>query len=190
MSGVSALKEALVVIDVQEGFRNPKWGTRNQIDLEKNVRKAIEHARGQGITVIHVHHHSRNPDSPLFPQRGNVGAMACAQPLSNEHVLVKHEHSAFVGTPLREILTREGIAAVTLCGVTTDHCVSTTARFAHDFGYHVTLLHDCCATHNRTSVFGREISADEIHESHLASLQGEFAQVLSLHDWQSIRTSN
>lgn len=176
-------RSVLLLIDLQQGFEDPRWGERNQPHLEQNVQRLIAAARQNGVPVIHVHHHSRSETSPLHPQNGDVTPMPCAQPLSDEIVLKKHENSAFVGTPLREILTRARFPSLTLAGLTTDHCVSTTARFAANFGFDVNLLSDCCATFNRNLSPHRSFSADQIHEVHLASLSGEFARVLTLEEW-------
>ena len=87
-------------------------------------------------------------------------------------------NSAFIGTSLKEKLDQKGITTLVLAGLITDHCVSTTARMAGNYGYHTYLVADGCATFDRTGFHGNQYKAEDIHEVELASLHGEFATVV------------
>ena len=88
-------------------------------------------------------------------------------------------NSAFIGTNLKEQLENDKITKLVIVGLTTDHCVSTTTRMAGNFGFDTFLVSDATATFNKKGINGQYFSAELIHETALASLNREFATVVS-----------
>jgi nicotinamidase-related amidase len=170
---------ALITIDVQKGFDHPYWGPRNNPGAEAAIARLLAAWRKAGRPVIHVQHLSTNPESPLRPGQDGVNLKDEVKPLRGEAVITKNVNSAFIGTDLEERLRRAGIKDLVLTGLCTDHCVSTTARMAANLGFHATIPHDAVATFDRTGYDGKKYSAEEIHRTALASLDGEFAAVVS-----------
>jgi len=169
----------LLLIDVQKGFDDPKWGVRNNPDAEKNIERLLEAWRTQGQPVIHVQHRSTEPDSPLRPGTAGCEFKPEGEPREGEAIFGKSVNSAFIGTSLEEHLRGNGIDHLVIAGFTTDHCVSTTTRMAGNLGFPTILVSDATATFDRKGLDGAQLSADEIHRVHLASLNGEFCQVMS-----------
>ena len=75
---------------------------------------------------------------------GNAFVDEC-MPLPNETVLEKAGFGAFYNSDLDEMLKRDGIDHLVLCGVTTQACVHSTLREAVDRGYWCLTVADCCA---------------------------------------------
>lgn len=169
---------ALIVIDVQKGFDDPKWGKRNNSDAERNIARLINFWRNEKRPVIHVQHCSEEPDSPFRPEQSGIEFKLEATPVNGEKIFQKNVNSAFIGTTLESHLKSHGIEEVVIVGLTTDHCVSTTTRMAGNLGFKVFLIADATATFNRKGLDGKEYTAEEIHSIHLASLHGEFCQVV------------
>lgn len=168
---------ALILVDVQQGFDAPSWGRRNNPHAEACIAALLEAWRRSGRPIWHVQHVSREPESPLRPGQDGVRFKAFAEPRSGEPVVHKHVNSAFIGTDLEGQLRAAGVSTLVITGLTTDHCVSTSTRMAGNLGFQVLLPEDATATFDRTGPDGRHYSAQEIHDVHLASLNGEFATV-------------
>ena len=172
-------KVTLLVIDVQKGFDDPSWWKRNNPDTESNIALLLSEWRKKRLPIVHIHHCSVEPNSPLRPDLPGNDFKVEAQPLPGEKQLSKTVNSAFIGTELEEYLRSHDITSLVVVGLTTDHCVSTSIRMAGNLGFNVTLVSDATATFDRKGHDGTQYSADDIHKIHLASLNGEFCVVRS-----------
>jgi nicotinamidase-related amidase len=173
---------ALLLIDVQQGMDDPRWGPRNNPDAEQQIGALLAGWRQARWPVIHVQHMSTEPASPLRPELPGNAFKPEAAPREGEPVFQKTVNSAFIGTTLEAHLRREGIHALVIVGLTTDHCVSTTIRMAGNLGFDVVVVEDATATFERTGPDGVRYSAEQMHRLALASLHGEFGQVQSARD--------
>jgi nicotinamidase-related amidase len=178
-SGQEAREPALVIVDVQRAFDEPRWGARNNPDAERQIAALLSAWRAAGAPVLHVRHESTTPDGVF--RRGTPGFdfKPEAEPVEGEPVVDKRVNNAFVGTDLEQRLRSEGIGAVVVAGLTTDHCCSTTARMAGDLDFETWFVSDATATHDRTAPDGERIPAETMHQAALASLHGEFAEVMT-----------
>ena len=163
---------ALLVIDIQN-FYFP-GGRSELVEPGKAAEKAliaIKAARETGNPVIFVQHKSA----------AGMEINKTVEPLPGEKIFVKEEVNSFLGTGLKDHIDGLSIDTLVICGMQTQMCVEAAVRAAHDFGYHVFLLHDACASRNLK--FGdREVSAADVHASTLATLKS-YATVLSVAEW-------
>lgn len=195
-------RTALLLIDVQEGFKHPShWGKkRSNPNCEANISRILSAFREASTTsttagvsqkplVIHVQHISESPISKLHPDyktdswRG-IDFQSCAKPLSDgsEPIIQKHVNSALIGTDLEAMLRRECVGQLVIAGLTTDHCVSTSTRMAANLKVtegpwgpgRVVLVGDATATFEKG-----DWDAETVQAVHLASLKGEFAEIWS-----------
>ena len=170
---------ALILIDIQQGFDDlDYWGPRNNPSAEANAAKLLRSWRDNGRPVFHVQHLSTTPTSPLRPGQPGCEIKQEVRPLPGEPIIGKDVNSAFIGTDLETQLRDSGIKTVVIAGLTTAHCVSTTTRMAGNLGFKVLLVADACASNAQTGYDGKTYDAETVHALALASLHGEFAQVM------------
>lgn len=167
----------LVVIDMQQAFDLPGWGERNNLQAEDKALVILETFRAQGRPVVHVQHVSDKPESFFYTEQGQA-FKAGFEPVGKEAVFQKRVNSAFIGTDLEAYLRKTGIDHVVILGLTLPHCVSTTTRMAANLGFKVTLVADATATFALPDLAGKLLEPELMHQINLASLQGEFAQVV------------
>jgi nicotinamidase-related amidase len=168
----------LLLIDVQEGFKNPKWGRRNNPCAEAKIAQLLDTWRVSGRPIIHIQHVSQERASVFAPESPGMALQEFARPANGELLLQKRVNSAFIGTELDRSLKERGATALVVVGFTTDHCVSSTVRMASNLGYRTILVADGTATFERRSIDNKPVDPEIIHQIHLLSLQGEFADVL------------
>jgi nicotinamidase-related amidase len=170
---------ALILVDVQQAFNDPSWGQRNNLDAERNIAALLQGWRATGRPLFHIQHRSERPGSLFNPAGPGFAVKPEAQPLAGEPVIYKKVNSSFIGTDLEQRLRAAGIDTLVICGITTDHCVSTTTRMAGNFGFETFIVSDATATFERVGPNGRHYTAQQMHDTALASLHGEFAAVVA-----------
>jgi nicotinamidase-related amidase len=168
----------LLVVDLQLGFDDPCWGRRNNPLLEQRASELLRAWRTAGRRVMHVRHMSTDSRSPLRPgQPGNEFKPETA-PIAGEAVIEKRVNSAFIGTSLEADLRRGGSSGLVILGLTTNHCVSTTARMAGNLGFSTWVVSDATAAFDRVGHDGVARLAEQVHAGALSDLHGEFATVV------------
>lgn len=174
-------RPALLLVDIQKGFDDINYwgGERNNPDAEKNAGSLLFLWRAHQLPVFHVRHCSSIPTSLLHETNAGNAFNDLVAPAAGESVISKHVNSAFIGTDLQARLDKAAITTLVIAGLTTDHCVSTTARMAGNLGYTTFVVADATATFNKKSPDGQNYPAELIHETALASLSEEFATIVT-----------
>jgi nicotinamidase-related amidase len=176
--------EALIVVDVQKAFDDPRWGRRNNPGCEQNIRQLIDDFRERGEAVVFVRHDSSEPGSPLAP--GHEGNAFQDDVVDGEPDLLvtKHVNSSFLGEPSLDTWLRDrDIDRIAICGIQTNMCCETTARMGGNLGYDVSFVIDATHTFDITGPDGTTFDADTVARMTAANLDGEFATVVKTVDY-------
>ncbi len=185
MEGMEIEADAtLLVIDVQEGFSSPSWGTRNNPNAEVNIARLGAAWVESGRSVVVVRHDSVEPGSPLRPGEPGNALQAAVADLPHDLFVAKHVNSAFYGTPELEPWLRErGIGQVVIVGIQTNQCVETTARMAGNLGFDTIVPLDATHTFDLSGPGGVTLTADQLAAATAVNLDGGgFARVVSTDD--------
>jgi len=169
---------ALILVDVQQAFLDPRWGQRNNPNAESNIARLLATWRESARPIRHVVHDSLEPNSLLRPGLPGNAIQSLAAPQTGEPVYRKHVNSAFIGTNLERDLRQDGIDTLVIVGLTTNHCVSTTARMAGNLGFKTYVVSDATATFARPALDGTLRPAEAVHSAALSDLHQEFATVV------------
>ena len=148
---------ALVVIDLQKGIVSGPVAR-----VVPNAAALARAFRRHDFPVMLVNVTGRAPGRTDADSRGG---QASSGPLPagwadiidelerqpGDHLITKRRRSAFHDTGLDTRLRDLGVSQVVLAGVATSSGVESTARSAHDHGYHVVLATDAMADHDPDS---------------------------------------
>ena len=118
MNPPSTSRSALLVIDVQESFRQrPSWRLMSNPDLVDDVNRLVRAARSRGDLVVWVLHAEPGTGGVFDPASGQVRPIEGLLPQPVEPVLTKQAHNAFTTTELQLLLTQERVHRVIVCGI-------------------------------------------------------------------------
>jgi len=181
-----AMKPALIIIDMQNGFLNPEsplciQGAKATVPACAEV---IAACRARGVPVVFVNRAYRADGSdvehtrravwagggkPLTP--GSTGPLSVENPPefgreAGDYEIIKPRYSAFFQTPLDLLLRRLGVDTVILTGTTTPNCIRTTCYDAISLDYSVVVLEDCCSS-----------NSDAIQEANLLDMANVGAEI-------------
>ena len=146
-------KTALVVIDLQKGIvALPTAHPVNEV--VKHAGELLDAFRSHGLPVVLVNVAGGAPGR-AEQSRSLAGLPADWADLVPElnqqpedHIVTKRTWGAFTNTGLDEHLKKLGVTQVVIVGVATSIGVESTARYAHELGFNVTLAIDAMTDMN------------------------------------------
>jgi nicotinamidase-related amidase len=150
-------RTALVVIDLQNGVLAAPTTPHAVPEVVARAAELAEAFRAYGAPVVLVRVSAAADGSDAVPGRTDVPRRSGALPPGwdvivddlaghpEDIIVTKRNWGAFHGTDLDLHLRRRGVTQIVLAGVATSIGVESTARAAHEHGYHVTLATDAMA---------------------------------------------
>jgi nicotinamidase-related amidase len=177
------MKEALLVIDVQNEYFTGKLPVTYPPGSFVNILQAIDAAHAAQIPVVVIQHTNHSPDAASF----RYGTYAWelhpeVKRRSHDELIEKTLPGSFTNTSLDVWLRNHAISSLTISGYMTQMCCDTTARQAFHNGYGVKFLSDATGTLTVTNHAGTIRDAD-LHRATLVTQQMRFSQVITTAEW-------
>ncbi|MYM68438.1 isochorismatase family protein [Pseudoduganella sp. FT55W] len=174
----AASDTALLLVDPYNDFLSeggklwpPVKESAEAQNLVPNMKSVVAAVRAAGIRVFYVPHHRAEP--------GDMDHWQCATPYQQSAAkiqvfgkdtwggewhpdfvpqdgdIIAKEHwasSGFANTDLDILLRQHGIRKVIIIGLLANTCIETTAKFAMELGYQVTLITDATAAFSKEAM--------------------------------------
>lgn len=151
---------ALVVIDLQKGIASMdrKLAPYSAGEVIQNAARLAEAFRKNGMPVFLVHVVASDAErlnviadeqfwsSRAVPPKDWADIVPELGPKESDIIITKKQWGAFYGTELELQLRRRGINAIVLCGISTNHGVESTARFAYEYGFQQIFAEDAMSS--------------------------------------------
>ncbi|TPW26977.1 isochorismatase family protein [Martelella alba] len=173
---------ALIIVDLQKGLAG--LSTAHPFDdVVANSRRLAEAFRQKRLPVVLVNvaggapgradiHQNRPADAPAARPVDWAELLEELGQQPDDILVTKNTWGAFHGTGLAETLTARHVSQVVITGVATSIGVESTARSAHEHGFHVVLATDAMTDidlaahgHSTSRIFprlGETATTDEI----------------------------
>jgi nicotinamidase-related amidase len=146
-------RTALIIIDLQKGI--VAFPTVHPVgEIIKHAAELADAFRRKGLPVVLVNVNAgapgrteQAPRMKAFPE-GWADLVPELNQQPQDLTVTKRTWGAFTNTGLEQLLKDLGVTQVVIVGVATSAGVESTARFAHEQGFHVTLAVDAMTDMN------------------------------------------
>ncbi|GGS78040.1 MULTISPECIES: isochorismatase family protein [Streptomyces] len=147
-------RTALVVIDLQAGIVAAPVAPHTGAEVVARSAELADAFRARKLPVVLVRVSFGADGADVPPGRTETAGSGAPRPEGwdvivdelaghpGDITVTKHNWGAFHGTDLDVQLRRRGVTQIVLTGIATGVGVESTARAAHEHGYHVTLVTD------------------------------------------------
>ncbi|BDZ51559.1 hydrolase [Frondihabitans sucicola] len=142
---------ALIVVDLQNSVTTIPVAPHSADVVVENSRRLLDAFRARGLPVVLVNVDGRapgrtegapRPAASAEPPADPTGFVARLDRRESDHVVTKRTWGAFTRTDLETHLRSLGVTQVVVTGIATTAGVESTARQAHEAGFHVALATD------------------------------------------------
>jgi nicotinamidase-related amidase len=172
---------ALLVIDMQRHFcdKGSSFFVPKSDILAQKLKNLVDSFSGCNRPIIFTRHIDSDDKGNLMlrwwsekiREDDPMSSIVDVLDASRGTTVIKHQYDGFLNTDLEEILRKEDVRQVVVCGVLTNLCCETTARSAFMRGFEVYFVEDGTATFSQ-----------EMHEAALLNLSYGFATPTTIND--------
>ena len=141
------MKSAILIIDLQVGlFDEPG----KPFDYEKVISKInalTTTARKHRIPVVFIQHETK--EGVLKHNSPGWNLVSDLDVSAEDYFVRKTTPDSFLRTNLNEVLEKENVKNIIVCGYATEFCVDSTIRAAAALGYQIQIVSDGHTTHDK-----------------------------------------
>lgn len=159
------MKSAVVVIDLQAGLFDAPGKPYEYEKTIGRINRLTASARMNNVPVIFIQHEQAEGILQYESPGWALVRELASDP--SDYRVRKRTPNSFLRTNLQELLEREGINDLIVCGYATEYCVDSTVRAAAALGYPVRIVADGHTTHDKDHA-----PAELIRRHHNATLSG------------------
>ena len=126
--------EALVIIDVQNGLMNKDLFKKEE--FLQNINKAIIENRKNNNLIIFIQHNSKS-----LIKGSNDWEIYSGLNINKNDIIIQKKHgSAFNETNLKQILIKNNIKNINICGLVSNGCVYFSCKEGIENGFNVKII--------------------------------------------------
>jgi nicotinamidase-related amidase len=179
------MKQALILVDIQNDyFPNGKMELMGMENASRIARSMLLQFREVHFPVFHIRHISLRPGATFFlPDTPGAEIHKCVAPEKGEMVIEKHYPNSFRDTSLHDLLKKQNVKKIVICGAMSHMCIDATVRAAFDLCFFCTVIKDACATRDLT-FDGQIVEAAKVHAAFMGALSSTYARVVSAHEFR------
>jgi len=177
------MKEALLVIDVQNEYFSGSLPITYPTGTLKNILLAMDAAHAAKIPVLIIQHINKDTNAPTFRQGTDASELHPEIKKRPYDLLIQKAFpGSFTDTCLGDWLSHNSVCLLTISGYMTQMCCDTTARQGYHRGYAVKFLSDATGTLTVANKAGM-VQDSDLHRAVLVTQQSKFSHVMTTSEW-------
>lgn len=154
---------AILVIDLQNGLFDEEGKPFDFQNVIERINKITSYARKNNLPVIFIQHEQGNG---LLQFKSSGWSLVPELHTEETDLYVrKTTPNSFVRTNLNDLLTKNNIKRLIVCGYASEFCVDSTIRGGAELGYSILIASDAHTTHEK-----QHASAELIRNHHNETL--------------------
>ena len=157
------MKSALLIIDLQIGLFDDPGKPFDYDNVISKINMITGLVRNKQIPVIFIQHETK--EATLKYKSPGWELVSDLDIDTKDYIVRKTTPNSFLRTNLAEVLEKENVNKIIVCGYATEFCVDSTIRAAAALGYEVQIVSDGHTTHDKN-----HSSAELIRKHHNETL--------------------
>ena len=144
--GISVLKKALVVIDIQNDI------TKNYKEIIDNINKSIDWAVANDIHVVYIRHENLSDGTRTFKPNTHGAELASDLKMVSENIFTKNKGNALTSEAFADFIAKNEICDFYITGADAVACVKSTCYNLRKEKYCVTVISDCITSYDKKKI--------------------------------------